>query len=239
MFTFLQPTRSNVRLALAFEISTKARNQSRITHICHYLFIRIRLNSSTKRFSFTYTIFFCLFYPAKRNDGRFSGRAFDGEFGVRTARIRDDRKDATRKRSAVFTGEYIRKPGIFPAKIGDSVKLILSLDLQNQNQKLLENSEKMETELLCLKTAEVNGILGGVEDDDSTVVSEDNASTSGGGGSSGSGVYKQRYERAVRELDYTKRRLQQQHHDDLEQLIALRKQLEKKVSATLEPRYNL
>ncbi len=92
---------------------------------------------------------------------------------------------------------------------------------QNQNQKLQENSEKLETELLCLKTAEVNGILG-VDDDDSLSTADD---PSGGNG----GVYKQRYERAVRELEFTKRRLQQQHHDDLEQLIALRKQLEKKV----------
>lgn len=44
-------------------------------------------------------------------------------------------------------------------------------------------------------------------------------------------AYKQRYERAVRELDITRRRLQQQHQDDLEQLIALKKQLEKKVLA--------
>lgn len=73
-----------------------------------------------------------------------------------------------------------------------------------------------------MKTAEVNGAVG-LEDDDSLSVTED----SGGNG----GVYKQRYERAMRELEYTKRRLQQQHHDDLEQLIALRKQLEKKVGA--------
>lgn len=73
-----------------------------------------------------------------------------------------------------------------------------------------------------MKTAEVNGIIGG-EDEDNLSVTDEGSAVSGG-------VYKQRYERAVRELEYTKRRLQQQHHDDLEQLIALRKQLEKKVS---------
>ena len=98
-----------------------------------------------------------------------------------------------------------------------------SLIFQNQNKKLHETGEKMETELLCLKTAEVNGFIG-VEDDDGQSTADEN--TSGGSG----GVYKQRYERAMRELEYTKRRLQQQHHDDLEQLIALRKQLEKKVT---------
>nr|CAI5846283.1 unnamed protein product [Callosobruchus analis] len=47
-----------------------------------------------------------------------------------------------------------------------------------------------------------------------------------GDGESG-GVYKQRYERAVKELEFTRRRLQQQHEDDLEQLVGLKKQLEK------------
>lgn len=43
------------------------------------------------------------------------------------------------------------------------------------------------------------------------------------------GVYKQRFERVSRELEFTRRRLQQQHEDDLEQLVGLKKQLEKKV----------
>lgn len=47
-------------------------------------------------------------------------------------------------------------------------------------------------------------------------------------------AYRQRYERAVRELEITRRRLQQQHQDDLEQLIALKKQLEKKVSLSCD-----
>ncbi len=42
-------------------------------------------------------------------------------------------------------------------------------------------------------------------------------------------IYKQKYDRAMKELEYTKKRLQQQHEDDLEQLMALKKQLEKKV----------
>ena len=53
-------------------------------------------------------------------------------------------------------------------------------------------------------------------------------------------IYKQKYERVMKELDFTKKRLQQQHEDDLEQLMALKKQLEKKVkkvsiSAGFEP----
>ncbi len=49
-------------------------------------------------------------------------------------------------------------------------------------------------------------------------------------------IYKQKYERAMKELEFTKRRLQQQHEDDMEQLVGLKKQLEKKVKgiSTLE-----
>ena len=43
-------------------------------------------------------------------------------------------------------------------------------------------------------------------------------------------VFQSKYERAMKELDYTKKRLQQQHEDDLEQLMGLKKQLEKKVT---------
>lgn len=42
-------------------------------------------------------------------------------------------------------------------------------------------------------------------------------------------MYKHKCERAMRELEFTRRRLQQQHEDDLEQLVGLKKQLEKKV----------
>lgn len=48
-------------------------------------------------------------------------------------------------------------------------------------------------------------------------------------GGKGASAYKQRYERAIQELEFTRRRLQQQHQDDLEQLVGLKKQLEKKV----------
>ena len=49
-------------------------------------------------------------------------------------------------------------------------------------------------------------------------------------------IFKQKYERAAKELDYTKKRLQQQHEDDLEQLMALKKQLEKKVFISIKCR---
>ena len=47
-------------------------------------------------------------------------------------------------------------------------------------------------------------------------------------------IYKQKYERAMKELEFTKRRLQQQHEDDMEQLMGLKKQLEKKVGTFVD-----
>lgn len=62
------------------------------------------------------------------------------------------------------------------------------------------------------------------------------ASETGEGGagsdSEGSGDgsrYKRRLQVALRELEATRRQLRQQHEDDLEQLVTLKKQLEKKV----------
>lgn len=68
----------------------------------------------------------------------------------------------------------------------------------------------MEMELLYSRAMDING----VDEDDGVEPT----------------IYKQKYERVMKELEYTKKRLQQQHEDDLEQLMALKKQLEKKVS---------
>lgn len=69
-------------------------------------------------------------------------------------------------------------------------------------------------ELLYARAADLNGVASDGEDGDD------------------GGVYKQRYEHAVRELEFTKRKMAQQHEDDLEQLVGLKKQLEKKVGVT-------
>ncbi|CAG2062212.1 unnamed protein product [Timema podura] len=73
-------------------------------------------------------------------------------------------------------------------------------------------------ELLYMRAADLNGI-GSDEDED---------------GEGDAALYKQRYERAVHELEFTRRRLQQQHEDDLEQLVGLKKQLEKKLADAFE-----
>lgn len=47
-------------------------------------------------------------------------------------------------------------------------------------------------------------------------------------------AYRLKYERVARELEFTKKRLQTQHEHDLEQLIGLKKQLEKKLADAYE-----
>lgn len=99
-------------------------------------------------------------------------------------------------------------------------RLKLEKDLQEQHQKvknLQETSEKLEMELICAKS-DLNGIS---EDEDPD--NDDNG-----------GVYKLKYERVARELEFTKRRLQTQHEHDLEQLVGLKKQLEKKLADAYE-----
>ncbi|CAG9770133.1 unnamed protein product [Ceutorhynchus assimilis] len=89
-------------------------------------------------------------------------------------------------------------------------------ETKHKNKELQQSSERMEMELLYARS-DLNGICE--EDED---------------GGEGDGVYKQRYERALKELEFTKRRLQQQHEDDLEQLVGLKKQLEKKLADAYE-----
>lgn len=99
-------------------------------------------------------------------------------------------------------------------------RLKLEKDLEEQHSKvrsLQETSEKLEMELICAKS-DLNGIS---EDEDN-----DNDDTGG--------VYKLKYERVARELEFTKRRLQSQHEHDLEQLVGLKKQLEKKLGDAYE-----
>lgn len=49
-----------------------------------------------------------------------------------------------------------------------------------------------------------------------------------------SSAYRLKYERVARELEFTKKRLHTQHEHDLEQLVGLKKQLEKKLADSYE-----
>ncbi|XP_026474112.1 unconventional myosin-XVIIIa isoform X3 [Ctenocephalides felis] len=90
---------------------------------------------------------------------------------------------------------------------------------QDKNRGLQQTSERLEMELLYARS-DLNGSAGNHSD------SED--------GNGEPEAYRRRYERAQRELEFTRRRLQQQHEDDLEQLVGLKKQLEKKLSDAYE-----
>lgn len=96
----------------------------------------------------------------------------------------------------------------------------LEKELQEQREKiknLQETSEKLEMELICAKS-DLNGM------------SEDEEGENDENG----GIYKLKYERVARELEFTKKRLQTQHEHDLEQLVGLKKQLEKKLNDAYE-----
>ncbi|XP_062562467.1 unconventional myosin-XVIIIa isoform X2 [Armigeres subalbatus] len=98
-------------------------------------------------------------------------------------------------------------------------RMKLQKDVEQQHMKyksLQESSEKMEMELLCAKS-DLSGDLDDVLENDVGV-----------------NVYKVKYERAMRELEFTKKRLQTQHEHDLEQLVGLKKQLEKKLANAYE-----
>nr|NP_732110.2 myosin heavy chain-like, isoform C [Drosophila melanogaster]AAN13696.2 myosin heavy chain-like, isoform C [Drosophila melanogaster]AAN71183.1 GH16009p [Drosophila melanogaster]AOQ12601.1 Mhcl-PC [synthetic construct] len=106
------------------------------------------------------------------------------------------------------------------AETAERLKLEKELgDQTNKVKNLQETTEKLEMELICAKS-DLNGIS---EDEDAE--NEDGV---------GGGVYKLKYERVARELEFTKRRLHTQHEHDLEQLVALKKHLEMKLSDAYE-----
>ncbi|XP_020292402.1 unconventional myosin-XVIIIa-like isoform X4 [Pseudomyrmex gracilis] len=90
-------------------------------------------------------------------------------------------------------------------------------DVTEANKNLQQTTERLEMELLYARAADLNGVASDGEE-----------------GEDSSGVYKQRYEHAIRELEFTKRKMAQQHEDDLEQLVGLKKQLEKKLADAYE-----
>ncbi|XP_049292200.1 unconventional myosin-XVIIIa isoform X5 [Anopheles funestus] len=108
-------------------------------------------------------------------------------------------------------------------------------DYESKYRNLQESSEKMEMELLCAKS-ELNCDF----DDCSTIGEYDGDGTDrdglplGGADGEVAKSYRLRYERVARELEFTKKRLQTQHEHDLEQLVGLKKQLEKKLSDAYE-----
>ncbi|GBP00607.1 Unconventional myosin-XVIIIa [Eumeta japonica] len=88
-------------------------------------------------------------------------------------------------------------------------------DLLANNQRLQQASERLELELLHWRSSE-----GGAGEPSDSEGSE--------GDAAGAEKYKRRYERAHRELQLLRAQLRRQHEDDLDQLVTVKKQLEKK-----------
>ncbi|KAL9871623.1 myosin heavy chain-like isoform 1-T1 [Glossina fuscipes fuscipes] len=110
------------------------------------------------------------------------------------------------------------------AETGERLRLEKELTEQQAKVKSLqESTEKLEMELICARSD-----LNGISED------EDADNDDGNVGGAGVGVYKLKYEHVARELEFTKRRLQTQHEHDLEQLVGLKKQLEKKLADAYE-----
>ncbi|XP_025422726.1 unconventional myosin-XVIIIa-like isoform X4 [Sipha flava] len=103
-------------------------------------------------------------------------------------------------------------------------------ETQTIKNQLTETNEQLEMQLLCMRSTDPSlmssssSVAGTMSDDDSAVANSDK----------GDQYYRRRYERVCRELDYAKKRLQQQHNDDMEQLLAMKKQLEKKMASVYE-----
>lgn len=126
---------------------------------------------------------------------------------VLEARLREVNADLAEEHSAAeLSAERLE------AEQADRMKLEKELlEVQNQMKQLVSRSEKMEMELLYSRAAEMTG---DVDSDDE----------------SGGGIYKVKYERLVKEMEYTKKKLEQEHEDDLEQSVGVRKQLERKLN---------
>ena len=88
-----------------------------------------------------------------------------------------------------------------------------NVDLVERNRALAAAAEKLEMEVLYSRNLDFNAD-GGDSDEDAA----------------GGNVWRQKFERTARELELTKKRLSSQHEDDMEQLHAMKRQLEKKVN---------
>merc|ERR1712227_951619 len=142
---------------------------------------------------------------AERNDLKSTCDKHESRISDLTADLSDEHSAAT------LAAERLE------AEQADRVKLEKEkLELVAKNRHLTNTNERLEMEVLHSRALDMNG--GHESDDD-----EANAS-----------VYKGKYDRAMKDLEFTKRRMTQQHEDDLEQLATVKKQLEKKLNDAYE-----
>lgn len=93
-------------------------------------------------------------------------------------------------------------------------------ELQSRCSQVQLRSDKMEMEMMearVYRTPELNGDLSEDEDVEAN-----------------SSLYKQKYERAVRDMEIMKRRIQQQHEEEIEQKAMLKKASDKRLAEALE-----
>merc|ERR1712227_430536 len=142
---------------------------------------------------------------AERNELKTTVDKHESRIGDLTADLADEHNAAT------LAAERLE------AEQADRVKLEKEkIDLVSKIRHLTNTNERLEMEVLHSRALDMNG--GHESDDD-----EANAS-----------VYKGKYDRVMKDLEFTKRRMTQQHEDDLEQLATVKKQLEKKLNDAYE-----
>ena len=142
---------------------------------------------------------------AERNELKTTVDKHESRIGDLTADLADEHNAAT------LAAERLE------AEQADRVKLEKEkIDLVSKIRHLSNTNERLEMEVLHARALDMNG---GHESDD------EDGNTS---------VYRGKYDRAMKDLEFTKRRMTQQHEDDVEQLASVKKQLEKKLNDAYE-----
>ena len=92
---------------------------------------------------------------------------------------------------------------------------IVFLIQQGDMKRMTSENGKLEMERLALRNEMLHSEMNGVAEDDEAAEAS---------------LYKRKYEWSLREMELLKTQLKQQQEDDLDQLLLIKKQLEKKVS---------
>ncbi|CAG0880747.1 unnamed protein product [Cyprideis torosa] len=102
-----------------------------------------------------------------------------------------------------------------------------------ERMRLQQNSQELQSELEKVKRVN-NQLEAEVSYSRAAAQINGDISPQDGDHLEDSGVYKLRYERAMRELEYMKSRLNSQHEQDMEKILTVKKQMERKVQDAVE-----
>lgn len=104
------------------------------------------------------------------------------------------------------------------SEISERMKLQKEVqELQTRCSQIQRKNEHMEMEVMEARTYRPSELNGDLLDDDET-----------------SSIYRQKYERLLKELEITKRQMQQQHEEELENQLMIKKASDKKLAEVLE-----